>query len=109
MPASKRILNKMADVNFFLMTGSPYINSVSSGFRCYSKEAIKKIMLKLKGNAGYGIELETLKIAKELKMRIKEVPVTIDYNYGKKANFWKLFTGYLVFDIKCLKGKKAHS
>lgn len=103
MPKLKEFLNRLADLNFFIMTGPPYIKDVSSGFRCYSKEAIKKILPKLKGNIGYGIELETLKIAKQEGLKIGYVPVVVDYNQGKKSNLWKLFKGCLYFDVECLK------
>jgi len=101
-PKLKGFLNKLADLNFFIFTGKPYLYNVSSGFRCFSKEAIKKILPHLKEN-GYGIELETLKVAKQYSLRIGEIPVSFDYSVGKKANLWKLFKGYLDFDIECLK------
>ncbi len=106
IPKLKLFLNRLADLNFFMMTGR-YIPDVSSGFRCYSRKAIEVILPELEKvdmeGLRYGIEPYILKIAVKKGLRIGHAHTTVDYTQGKKNNLWKLFKGYLMFDLQCLK------
>jgi len=106
IPTEKVILNKLADLNFFIMTGV-YVSDVASGFRAYTKGAVKIILPELEklndDQLRYGIDAHILRIAVKNNLSIKHVSVNFDYTQGKKANLWKLFKGYMMFDLYCLK------
>lgn len=58
------------------------ITDAQSGFRAYSKNALTKINL---FEEGMSVSTEILLRAKEKSLRIKEVPITINYNVEKSS------------------------
>lgn len=70
---------------------------VTTGYRCYRSEVLKKIPLdKIKSN-GYAFQLEILWWCEKLGFKIKEIPISfIDREHGKSKLSWieiiKFFT-----------------
>lgn len=79
--------------------GGPFIKDVSSGFRCYSKKAVRLILPSLKTD-GYGIELEILQTAIKKNLEIKQIWTSCSYRNGKKASLPKIASDYLKFGWK---------
>jgi glycosyltransferase involved in cell wall biosynthesis len=94
-----RVMFNVFSTIVLLLSSGGFFTDVASGFRCYSKNAVKSILPHLNLN-GFGIELETLQIAKKKELKISTVPVSCDYKYGEKPNFSKLASGYFKFAIK---------
>ena len=73
---------------------------IATGYKVFKKEIIKNIEIT---SNGFEIEPEiTAKISKNKKIRIFEVPITINsrsYSEGKKVRWWHFFT-YLYHFIK---------
>ena len=67
-----KIANKIAQAIIKLP-----INDYTSGFRCYSKEYIKKALPKLHSQT-YEIQIETLRQAKLLGFKVGEKPITFE-------------------------------
>ncbi|MEM2974218.1 MAG: glycosyltransferase family 2 protein [Candidatus Micrarchaeia archaeon] len=97
-PKSRVFFNILSTFILLLVSGAFY-SDVASGYRAYSRSAIEKILPKL-SLTGFGVELETLKFAKEYDFKISTVPVETTYEKGKKPNFTKLAHGYLSFAWK---------
>jgi glycosyltransferase involved in cell wall biosynthesis len=98
-PILRTFLAKCSSYMLYLSTGGLKVEDVSSGFRCYSKKAVRAILPLLK-TEDYGIELEILQAAKKKNLKIKEVPISCNYKHGKKDNLPKIASGYLKFGIK---------
>jgi len=95
-----RVFFNILSTMVLLLSSGGFFADVASGFRCYSNYAIKSILPRL-NLYGFGIELETLQIAKEKELKISTVPVSCTYNkHGEKPNFNKLAVGYFNFAIK---------
>jgi len=60
------------------------ITDAQSGFRAYSKKALQKIVPQL-SEQGMGISLQILQIANQARLKIAEVPITIEYNVEKPS------------------------
>jgi glycosyltransferase involved in cell wall biosynthesis len=95
----KRVLFNVFSTLVLLLSSGGFFTDVASGFRCYSKSAVKSILplLKLKG---FGIELEILQIARKKDLKTTTVPVSCTYKCGKKPNFSRLASGYFKFAMK---------
>jgi glycosyltransferase involved in cell wall biosynthesis len=96
-----KLRNFLAGVssNMLYRSSGRYFDDVSSGFRCYSKKAVRSILPLLKSE-DYGIELEILQNAMKKNLRISEISISCSYKYGKKRNLSKVASGYLKFSIK---------
>jgi len=94
-PKVRIYLNVIAVIAVLLATGA-FFADIASGFRCYSRKAIKRILSHL-SLYGFGIELETLKFFKDKNLRITTVPVSCSYATGKKQNITKIARGYFEF------------
>jgi glycosyltransferase involved in cell wall biosynthesis len=78
MPKYRELGNKVLDNMSKLASKSTFRDS-QSGFRAYSKKAIKEINF---SNNGFGVDSEILIKAIEKKLKITEVKVTVLYNTG---------------------------
>ena len=94
-----RVIFNIISVIVMLFTSGSLYSDVASGFRCYSKKAIKDILPHLT-LYNFGIELETLKFATEKNLRVVIAPVTCSYDTGKKHNFKRIAKGYMSFIFK---------
>ncbi|ENN96123.1 family 2 glycosyl transferase [Methanocaldococcus villosus KIN24-T80] len=87
MPIIKRIGNFILNLLTFLM-GGYYVSDSQSGLRGFTYDAAKKIIKELKSDR-YEVSSEFIIIAKQLKLKVKEVPIkTIytDYSIKKGTN-----------------------
>jgi len=82
MPKYRKVGNKMLDKITNLATDLPF-KDTQSGFRAYSKEAIKQIQFKTNG---FGADSEILVDAANKKLKISEEKVTVIYNTGGKTS-----------------------
>ena len=94
-----RVLFNIFSTMVVLLSSGGFYTDVASGYRCYSKGAVKSILPQLDLN-GFGTELETVQIAKKKELKISTVPVSCDYEHGEKPNFSKLAYGYFKFANK---------
>ena len=97
-PLLRVFFNIGVNMTMILITGS-FFADVASGFRCYSRNALKKIVpgLNIKDVSDYGIEPETLVLANKHNLKIATVPVTCHYFTKEKDNFNILAKSYLKF------------
>jgi glycosyltransferase involved in cell wall biosynthesis len=95
IPIIRVVLNIFVNFMMVLISGSFY-SDLSSGFRCYSKESIRKMLPELKIE-GYGIEAETLRLASLKGLSVANVPITVSYDTGKKTNLAKMGKSYAEF------------
>ncbi|MFH1229165.1 MAG: glycosyltransferase family 2 protein [Candidatus Aenigmatarchaeota archaeon] len=98
----RRYLLARASSGMLYLTSGARVKDVSSGFRCYSKKAIKSILPFLK-TEDFGIELEILRAAKKMNLKITETletQISCSYEFGKKSSFPKLAKGYAKFAWK---------
>jgi glycosyltransferase involved in cell wall biosynthesis len=99
-PRVRKFLTECSSKMFYLSSGGHFkVLDVSSGFRCYSKKAVRSILPLLK-TEDYGIELEILQTAFLKGLKIKEVKISCSYKYGKKMSLPKIALGYARFWIK---------
>jgi glycosyltransferase involved in cell wall biosynthesis len=92
-----RYLDEKSKVPTHRVLGHWFFNSITkfisgtkssdsqNGFRAFSLNALKKLDLSSKG---FSVESEMQFIAKELDLRVKEVPVTIQYFDKPKRSVW---------------------
>jgi dolichol-phosphate mannosyltransferase len=73
---SRLVISKIANKIAQTIIKLP-INDYTSGFRCYSREYIKKALPKLHSQT-YEIQIETLRQAKLLGLKVGERPVTFE-------------------------------
>jgi glycosyltransferase involved in cell wall biosynthesis len=96
-PRTRVFFNILSSIIVLLTTGG-FHPDVASGFRAYTKNAIKKILPHLKAH-DFSIELEILRAAElEGKIGIASVPITC--KEPKKTNFGKLARAYMGFAWK---------
>lgn len=80
MPKARRVMNTLANIITYIFFGL-YVSDSQSGFRAYTKEALKGVTTHLDR---YEFESEMLGQVK--KQRIKEVPIKViysDHSYNK--------------------------
>lgn len=78
------------------------VNDFTSGFRCYSMKYILKAAPTLKSRR-FEIQVETLKRAQQLKMRVKEIPITfINRRRGKSKLTIKEIINFLTYIARSL-------
>lgn len=90
-----RIANRIAKS----LIGLP-VNDFTSGFRCYSTKYILKALPKLKSQR-FEIQIETLKLAQLLKMKVVETPIIFENRKrGKSKLTIKEVVNFLLHAIK---------
>jgi glycosyltransferase involved in cell wall biosynthesis len=99
IPFIRVVLNVLVNMLMVLISGSFY-SDLSSGFRCYSNESIRKMLPELKIE-GYGIEADTLRVASLKGLSVAVIPVSVTYGTGKKSNLVKMGKSYAEFAWKC--------
>jgi glycosyltransferase involved in cell wall biosynthesis len=97
VPIMRAVFNIFASFIMLLTTGA-FFADVASGYRAYTRAAIKAMVPKL-SLAGYGIELEILRAATMVKLRLATLPVRCIY-LGRKANLPALAVDYFRFALK---------
>lgn len=95
MPIIRVVLNIFVNLMMVLISGSFY-SDLSSGFRSYTRDAIKRMLPDLKIE-GYGIEAETLRMASLKGLSVANVPVAVSYEKGRKTNLAKMGRSYMGF------------
>ena len=76
------------------------VNDFTSGFRCYSMKYILKATPNLKSRR-FEIQVETLKQAQQLKMKVTEIPITFeDRKKGKSKLTIKEIINFLIYAIR---------
>jgi glycosyltransferase involved in cell wall biosynthesis len=93
MPPQRRITNFMGNFLVYLITRQ-WIADTQSGFRAVRKKDLDQMEFKSKR---YEIEIEMLKWATKLGMRISEVPIEI--KYGQEKSHWKVRNLFRVIRI----------
>lgn len=93
MPAQRRITNFLGNFLVYCMI-KQWIADTQSGFRAVRKSFLEQMKFKSKR---YEIEIEMLKWAARLKMRISEVPIEI--KYGQEKSHWKVRNLFRVLKI----------
>jgi len=89
------IANKMARAILRLP-----INDLTSGFRCYSTKYVIKAAPKLKSKR-FEIQIETLKLARNLRMKVTEAPIKfVNRKRGKSKLTIKEILNFIEFIIK---------
>ncbi|MBN2203309.1 MAG: glycosyltransferase family 2 protein [Candidatus Aenigmarchaeota archaeon] len=102
-PGIRKFFNKMSSIIVKMLSSGDF-DDVASGFRCYSKKAIKIIEPSLKLD-GFGIEPEILQIAGRNNLKAKSVQISCKYDKGKeKKNLWKMGMDYIRYAIKYKSG-----
>lgn len=107
-PLSRKIISKVANI---LATGAVglKINDFTSGFRCYSKDYVAKVLSDLHSTT-YEIQIETIRQAHLNKFKVREVPITfINRRNGSSKlsptevlGFISFFTGAMISNIALL-------
>ncbi len=81
-PLKRRIISRFANVIAAFVIGRR-IKDCTSGFRCYSKTYVEKVLPTLHSTT-YEIQIETLRQAKLSHFKVKEIPITFaDRKKGK--------------------------
>lgn len=76
------------------------INDLTSGFRCYSIKYITEAAQKLKSKR-FEIQIETLKLARDLKMKATETPIKfVNRKKGKSKLTIKEILNFIEFIVK---------
>ncbi len=82
-PRRRLFLSRFANYYVALITGLK-VQDATSGFRCFSRSALKTILDKPVLSEGYAFQVETLYRAYKAKLSIVEVPITfVDRQRGK--------------------------
>lgn len=95
MPIVRIFFNIGVNLTMIMITGS-FFADVSSGFRCYNRQAIESIIRELKVY-DYGIEPEILVEATKHNLKIATVPITCNYVTKENDSFMRLAKSYLKF------------
>jgi len=91
------VANKMAKAVIRLP-----INDFTSGFRCYSANYVAKALPKLRSRR-FEIQIETLKLAKLLEMRVTETPITfVNRKKGKSKLTIREIADFLILIMKLI-------
>jgi glycosyltransferase involved in cell wall biosynthesis len=91
IPRSTRILNWFGDILTFLMTGRLFTDS-QSGFKVLNHKALKAIDLHLNG---YAFCTEMLRQAVTFNLKVKYVPISVDYHHHVHKKGQNLYNGFI--------------
>ena len=98
-PPSRIIISKIANKIAKTFIRLP-VNDFTSGFRCYSIRYILKATPNLKSRR-FEIQIETLKKAQQLGMKVTEIPITFkDRKKGKSKLTIKEIINFLFYTMK---------
>lgn len=98
-PLKRRLISRCANVIAALVIGRR-IKDCTSGFRCYSKEYVKKVLPTLHSTT-YEIQIETLRQGKLSHFKIKEIPITFaDRKKGKSKLSEDEIIAFLTYTAK---------
>lgn len=98
---SRRITSKMANKMARATIRLP-ISDFTSGFRCYSMDYVQKALPNLQSKT-FEIQIETLKQAKILNMKVAEIPITfINRKKGKSKLSTREIIDFSIFIMKTL-------
>lgn len=99
--SSRRITSKMANKMARATIRLP-ISDFTSGFRCYSMDYVQKALPNLQSKT-FEIQIETLKQAKLLNMKVAEIPITfINRRRGKSKLSTREIIDFSIFIMKTL-------
>jgi len=100
-PSSRIIISKIANKIAKTFIRLP-VNDFTSGFRCYSMKYILKTTPNLKSQR-FEIQIETLKQAQRLKMKVTEIPITfINRKKGKSKLTVREIINFLFYVFRSL-------
>ncbi|MGE5637089.1 MAG: polyprenol monophosphomannose synthase [Chloroflexota bacterium] len=95
-PLKRRIISRFANVIAAFIIGRR-IKDCTSGFRCYSKTYVEKVLPTLHSTT-YEIQIETLRQAKLNHFKVKETPITFtDRKKGKSKLSKDEVRGFLTY------------
>ena len=98
-PLKRRLISRCANVIAALVIGRR-IKDCTSGFRCYSREYVEKVLPALHSTT-YEIQIETLRQGKLDGFKIKEIPITfVDRKKGKSKLSEDEIVAFLTYTTK---------
>lgn len=102
IPIYRKIGMKVLDYATTI-AGGVEVSDTQSGFRAYSRKAIEQI--KLNGNNGMFVGSEILLEAKELGLKICEIPITCRYDQGESSenpisHGYKVLSGLIMYMLR---------
>ncbi len=98
-PSRIRIFfNAIVNIVMLLTTGSLFVD-VSSGFRAYSRNTIKKILPYL-SFYDFAIEPQILRACVLNKLKFATISINVNYKKGRKSNIWRLARSYIRYTWK---------
>jgi dolichol-phosphate mannosyltransferase len=93
------IISRMANMATAKLVSLP-VNDFTSGFRCYSRDYVKKILPNLHSET-YEIQIETLRQARVHKAKVAEVPITFTNRKKGKSKLTKNeILSYLLYVLR---------
>jgi len=100
----RRIISRIANVVAAAIVGTR-IKDCTSGFRCYSKNYVKRVLSSLHSET-YEIQIETLKQARLNGFKVKEIPITfVDRKRGKSKLTATECRAFLAYILKTVLGR----
>lgn len=98
-PLKRRLISRCANVVAALVIGRR-IKDCTSGFRCYSKKYVEKVLPTLHSTT-YEIQIETIRQGKLRHFKIKEIPITfVDRKKGKSKLSEDEIIAFLTYTAK---------
>jgi dolichyl-phosphate beta-glucosyltransferase len=100
-PWWRRLMSRAMIILRGLMVNLPGVSDTQCGFKAFRSEAAREIFSHMRLYApgserevqgavvAAGFDVETLFVARKLKYRLKEVPVTWDYARTRRVSFWR--------------------
>lgn len=102
----RRLISRVANFIASTMFGMR-IHDCTSGFRCYSKTYVEKVIGHLHSQT-YEIQIETVKQAWNRGFKVKEVPITFENRKRGKSKLTKAeFQGFLSYVIRTKMGVRT--
>jgi len=102
----RRIISRVANLIATVTIGMK-IHDCTSGFRCYSRNYVEKVLHELHSQT-YEIQIETLKQARLHKFHVKEVPITfVNRKRGKSKLTVAEAQAFLTYIMKAVLSKLA--
>ena len=106
-PLSRKLISRVANFVTTMIIGIKTCDC-TSGFRCYSKEYIKRVLPNLHSQT-YEIQIETLKQARLNGFKIQEVPITfLNRKRGKSKLSAAECKGFLDYIFKTILEKRRY-
>jgi dolichol-phosphate mannosyltransferase len=100
-PLKRQLISRVANMIASLVIGGR-IKDFTSGFRCYSKDYVKRVLPTLH-SATYDIQIETLRQGRIDNVEIKEIPITfVERKKGKSKLSRDEIRSFINYIIKSL-------